>query len=226
MAEEKNVNVNSEEIKSETKSTVNDVKETMKNVNIKDDAKSTTNFVTSMFKKPLETLRKLAGDEKNKSLKHTLLLVLCWLIVILIKTLASSHWAWSLIGHNLLSVIKDLLAPVCGLFAISVILYFMQNDEKKSLTTIFTTITMATTPVILVEILSILTLFSRNFYSIITPLRLFASAITIVYIYFASKLLIGNEENSKFINRYTIAQGIYFIVYFVLSFLEIYIPML
>lgn len=131
MAEEKNVNVNSEEIKSETKSTVNDVKETMKNVNIKDDAKSTTNFVTSMFKKPLETLRKLAGDEKNKSLKHALLLVLCWLIVILIKTLASSHWAWSLIGHNLLSVIKDLLAPVCGLFAISVILYFMQNDEKK-----------------------------------------------------------------------------------------------
>lgn len=224
--EKKNVNVNSEEIKEETKNTVNDVKETIKNVNIKDDAKKTTNFVTSMFSKPLETLKSVANDGKNKNLKHALILAIIWLVTILLKSLFGAHWSWRYFGLSLRSILQSLLAPVIGIISMGLVIYFMQKGEKKSLTTIFTTITIAATPHILVTVLSLLSLFSSNFNAVFSPLSLFATAITIVYMYFAMKLLIGNEENSKFIKKYTIIQLIYFIIYFALTFLEIYIPML
>lgn len=224
--EKNNVNVNSEEIKEETKNTVNDVKETIKNVNIKDDAKKTTNFVTSMFSKPLETLKAVANDGKNKNLKHALILAIIWLVAILLKSLFVSHWTWHFFGIGLRSTIQSLLAPIVGIIAMCLVIYLMQRGEKKTLTTIFTTVTIAATPHILVTVLSLLSLFSKNFYTVLSPLSSFATAITIVYMYFAMKLLIGNEENSKFIKKYTIIQGIYFIIYFALTFMEIYIPML
>lgn len=224
--EKKNVNVNSEEIKEETKNTVNDVKETIKNVNIKDDAKKTTNFVTSMFSKPLETLKSVANDGKNKNLKHALILAIIWLVTILLKSLFGYHWAWRYFGLGLRSVLQSLLAPVIGIISMGLVIYFMQKDEKKSLTTIFTTITIAATPHILVTVLSLLSLFSSNFNTVLSPLSSFATTITTVYMYFAMKLLIGNEENSKFVKKYAIIQGIYFIIYFALTFLGIYIPML
>lgn len=224
--EKKNVNVNSEEIKEETKNTVNDVKETIKNVNIKDDAKKTTNFVTSMFSKPLETLKAVANDGKNKNLKHALILAIIWLVAILLKSLFGYHWAWRFFGIGLRSTIQSLLAPAIGIISMCLVIYFMQKGEKKTLTTIFTTVTIAATPHILVTVLSLLSLFSKNFYTVLSPLSSFATAITIVYMYFAMKLLIGNEENSKFIKKYTIIQSIYFIIYFALTFMEIYIPML
>ena len=224
--EKKNVNVNSEEIKSETKNTVNEVKETIKNVNIKDDAKKTTNFVASMFNSPLETLKTLANDGKNKNLKNALILMIVWLVVVLVKSLFGYHWAWHFVGNNILSVIKALLAPIFGIAGMCLVLYFMQKGEKKSLTTMFTTVTIATTPKILVTVLSLLSLFSSKFNTVLTPISNFATVITIVYMYFATKLLIGNEENSKFIKKYTLIQAIYFVIYFALTFLEIYIPML
>lgn len=224
--EKKNVNVNSEEIKEETKNTVNDVKETIKNVNIKDDAKKTTNFVTSMFSKPLETLKSVANDGKNKNLKHALILAIIWLVAILLKSLFGYHWTWHFFGTGLRSTIQSLLAPAIGIISMCLVIYFMQKGEKKTLTTIFTTVTIAATPHILVTVLSLLSLFSKNFNTVLSPLSSFATAITIVYMYFAMKLLIGNEENSKFIKKYTIIQGIYFIIYFALTFMEIYIPML
>lgn len=223
---EKNVNVNSEEIKSETKNTVNEVKETIKNVNIKDDAKKTTNFITSMFNKPLETLKKLANDGKNKNLKDALIVLIIWLVAILFTALFGHQWTWIMFKNRVLSIFKSLVAPVLGIVAMGLIIYLTQKENKKSLTTILTTVTIATTPLALVSVIGILKLISSNFSTVLTPITDFARALTIIYMFFAVKFVNGAEENSKSVKKFTVVQAIYFAVYFALTFLGIYIPML
>lgn len=226
MADEKNkkVNKSAEEIKSETKSTVNDVKESIKNVNIKDDAKITSNFVISMFNKPLETLKKIANDSKNSNFKNALILILLWLVAIAISRIAGFHWVFRFAGKNFMSLLKGLITPILGILVFSCIVYFIKKTSRKSLTTIITTITIALVPNIIVSVIALLSIFSSNFNQVISPLSAFASTITIVFEYFAIKALIGESENSKFIKTFMAIQGIYFICYFAISFLGIYLP--
>ena len=226
MADEKNKNINesTEEIKKEKKNTVKDVKETIKKVNIKDDAKDTSNFVVSMFNKPLETLKKIANDSKNANFKNALILIIVWLVAIAIARIADFHWAFRLVGTNFMSLLKGLLTPILGILALSCIIYFMKKSSKKSLTTIITTVTIALVPNIVISLISLLSIFSSNFNLVIAPLSGFANVITVIFEYFAIKALINESENSKFIKTFMIIQGIYFICYFAISFLGIYLP--
>ncbi len=228
--ENNNINANSEEIKNETKSTVNEVRETMKNVNIKDDAKVTTGFVTSMLKDPLSELKKIANDSKNSNFKNAIILMIVWTLVVLLKSIFTNHWKFQYLGSNVLSVIKTIVAPIAGILVLSAIIYFMQKDKnengKKSLTTIITTLTTAAIPLILALIISLLTIFSYSITRITSPLITFATIITIIYTYFGAKSLLSDEENSKFVKKFMIIEGIYYVAYFIISFLEIYIPMI
>ena len=224
----KSVNDHSEEIKSETKNTVNDVKSTIKDVNIKKDAKETSGFVSALFKNPLETLKSIANDSKNLKFKNALIVLIIWIAVIFIKLLFGSKWSFHSLGSNLLNIITSLLEPICGIVTLVLIVYFFANgkSKKKSFTTIITTLTAAVVPKVLVVVISLLNLLSRQFSIITNPLSSLASVISIVFIYFAMKFLSGEEENSKFIRTFIKAQTIYFIVYFALSFLGINIPTL
>lgn len=220
------IKMGSEAIKSEAKSTVNDVKETIRNVDIKTDAKVTTNFVSSMLKNPLDTLRKIANDSKSTALKHAIILLIVWTVAVLINSIFGTNWVFKYVASNILSVIKAILAPALGVITLSVITYVLQGSNKKSLTSIFTTVTIASTPIILVTVLSLLKLFSGNFVSIVEPLNQFGVILTAVFMYFSLKAVIGTEENSRFIKSFMLIQILYFLVYFVLTFLGIYIPMI
>lgn len=220
------IKMGSEAIKSEAKSTVNDVKETIRNVDIKTDAKVTTNFVSSMLKNPLDTLRRIANDGKSTALKHAIILLIVWTVAVLINSIFGTNWVFKYVASNILSVIKAILAPALGVITLSVITYVLQGSNKKSLTSIFTTVTIASTPIILVTVLSLLKLFSGNFVSIVEPLNQFGVILTAVFMYFSLKAVIGTEENSRFIKSFMLIQILYFLVYFVLTFLGIYIPMI
>ena len=56
MEENNEQKVNTEELKSEASSTVNQVKDTIKNVNIKKDTVEAKGFIGDMFKDPLGTM--------------------------------------------------------------------------------------------------------------------------------------------------------------------------
>ena len=224
---EKEVNVESKEIKNEAKNTFDDVKDTIKNVKFQDDAKATTGFVSQIFKDPLQILKKTASDKKNSNLKHALILVFLWIIAILIVSIGDvAKTRFLPAGTRFMNVFKDLLEPIIGLIAMSSVIYFNQNGAKKSLTTIFTTVTVASIPTILLSVIRILRLFSTSFGYILTPLSLFTSAITLIFIYFATKDIVGEEENSVFIKKFMVIEFAYFVCYFIFQFVDIYLPLL
>lgn len=222
----KEIKESSEQIKSEAKSTFKDAKESIKNVNFKNDAKITSGYVTGLFKKPLATLHEIAQDSKNSKFKYALILVIIWLIVVFLRSIFGVHWSFKYVGFNFLTVIKDLLGPILGIIALSGTIFLMQKGtKKKSLTTVITTVTTAVSPLILANILMLLTLFSSDILRILSPIKSFATVLTAVFVFFGSKDLIGEDESAKFVNKFIVIQAIYFVIYFLLTFLGISIPM-
>ena len=105
MGENKEQNINTEELKKETVEAVKEVKETIKNVDIKNDAKAATGFVASMFKDPFGAIKEIANDSNNKHLKTAIIFIAVWTIVVFIKALSIKHWSFDALFKNILSLI-------------------------------------------------------------------------------------------------------------------------
>mgnify|MGYP003499965393 CR=1 FL=1 len=65
MAEGEKNTVDTEDLKKETKETVNQVKETIKNVDLKNDAEATKGFIKEMFSNPVEAVKRAANGEEG-----------------------------------------------------------------------------------------------------------------------------------------------------------------
>ena len=225
--ENKDAVVNTDEFKQETVKTAQEVKETFKNVDIKNDAKATTGFIKEMFKNPLGRIHDIAEDSSHKDFKFAILLVIVWMIVVGILNLTGYHSFESFfkynVGDHILSLIKTLIAPLLGLVVMSAIIFVMNKKNKKSFITVFTALTAAKIPTIIARVLYLLTLISSSMSKILSPISSFAYVISVVLTFFAIKSLYGEEDNSKFLKTFVIIEAIYYVAYFIISYLQIYI---
>lgn len=221
----KETNVNTEEIKKETVETVNQVKETIKNVDIKKDAKEATGFVSSMFKDPFGTIKQIVNDSTNKFFKIAIIFMSLWIVAIFIGNLfetSMTRFSFNLAFKQILSIIKAVVAPLVGVIVLSGIIYLMNKENKKSITTIMTAIVTAKIPVIIATAISLLTIIDYKISYITAPFASLCNVITVVLMYFATKSIFGEEQNSKFLKKFVIIQTIYYAIYIVISFLGIY----
>ena len=214
-----------DEIKEETVKTAQEVKEAIKNVNIKNDAKATTGFIKEMFKNPLGRLKDIAEDNSHKDFKFAVVLAIIWMIVSGLVYIGSyysidSFFRYDFGGH-LLSLIKAIIAPALGIIVLAAIVFIVNKNNKKSFVTVLTSITAAKIPTILASILGLLRFISLETSKIINPVAAFARVITIVFTFFGVKALFGEEDNSKFLKSFIIIEAIYYVAYFVISFLGI-----
>ena len=223
MEENQENKVNTEEIKKETVETAKKVKDSIKNVDIKNEAKEATGFVSAMFKDPFAKIKEIVEDKENKNLKMAIIFIAIWTVAVFIKALAAKYWSFSAVFRNVLSLIKTIIAPVLGILVLSAIVYFMNKKEKKSLATIITSITIAKIPTILALVISLLTIFSVSAYRITSPISSLCSVVTIILTYFTIKAIFNEEQNSKFLKTFVIIEAIYYVAYLIISFLEIYI---
>jgi len=212
------------EVKNETVETAKKVKETVKNVNIKDETLKTKGFIGEMFKDPIKKVKEIAKDD-SKYFKTALFILIVWTIAVFIKSSYSTiyYWGFARIFTRILEVLKDILAPVVGVIVYSVIIFVMNKENKKSLTNIISTVTTTQIPLALASVISLLTLFSREFAKITGAINGLCSVIAIVLAYFGYKALFNEKDDGKFIKTFAIIQAIYYLVYIVLTFLGIYI---
>ena len=219
--EQQKTTVNTEEIKNETAETVKQVKESMKNVNVKEEAKATKGFVGEMFKNPLEKIEEIANDTTNKHFKTAIVLVIIWTIAALLGTISFKYFRWYNIGNTLLGYIKVILVPVLIVVVMSAIIYLMNKKTKRSLTTILTTVTAAKLPIIIAKVISLLSLFSYSITTITSRITSFCSIISTVFMYFAIKSLYGEKEEKTAFKNFAIIEAIYIIAAFVIAYLGI-----
>ena len=217
------VSAATEELKNETVDTVKQVKESMKNVNVKEEAKVTKGFVSEMFKNPLGKIKEIANDSSNANFKTAIILVIIWTIASLLGSISFKYFSWKLLGSTLLSYIKIILAPLLTVVIMSAIIFLLNKKEKKSLITVLTTVTTAKLPVIIAEVISLLVLFSSSIVKITNKISGFCSIISIVFLYFAIRDLYGEKEEKVSFKNFVIVEAIYVVISFVISYLGIYI---
>lgn len=225
MENNENKKIDTEELKNETLNAVNDVKETIKNVNVKQDAIETKGFIIDLFKNPLEKIKSIVDDNTNKFFKYSIFIAIIWMVVIFAAQMFSRSYLWKygLAFHNLFSVIKATIAPVIGVIVLALIVLILNKENKKSLTHLFTIIMTVKIPLVFAAVLNILTIVSSSITSLTNPVVIFCQVISITLTYFALKDVFGEKEDSKFIKKFALIEVIYCAVYFVFTFLEIYI---
>lgn len=225
MEENADKKATTEELKTEASSTVNQVKETIKKVDIKKDGIETKGFITEMFKDPLGKIQEIVTKDTGKFLTYSIIILVIWSAARLISSCFSvaNLWGFSHIGNSILSIIKSTITPTIGVLIMSIIIFIMNKKNKKALTTIITAVIVANLPVAISAIVNLLKLISVQISYITSAFSGFCSIISIILIYFTMKSIFGTEKNSDFIKTFVIVEAIYYIIYFVLSFLGIYI---
>ncbi len=220
--EKQEVVVDKEELKNETVNTVNQVKDTIKNVNIKNDAKETTGFVKSLFTNPFETFEKIVKDNSNKYFKYALILIIVWMVARFVSS-AVSYSALARISSwkNFTSILRTVAFPLISVVVLGLVTFLLNQKEKKSLVSILTLVITAKIPTIIASVVSLLTLISYKVSDITSAFSSFCSVISTVLTYFALKALFKEEGNSKFLKTFIAIEGIYYVIYAVLSLLRL-----
>ena len=194
-----------EEVKKETFKTANDIKESVKNVNIKDETLKTKGFIGEMFKNPIDKIREIAKED-SKYFKTALFILVIWTIAVFITSSYSTiyYWGFARIFSNILNVLKEILVPIVGVLVLSLIIFVLNKNNKKSLTSIISTVTATRLPLAISSVVSILTLFSRNFAKVTHSFDALCTVITIVLSYFGFKEIFNEKDNNKFTKKFYI----------------------
>ncbi len=229
------LNYSSEELKNETKQTVEQIKETIKSTDLKKDSKVAKGFFSSFFKNPLEEVEKCASDNKSSFLKIAIITLLVWLISLFISEVFSiaNRYIFGAYGSfsyffrnllpNILDIIKGLVAPIISIAVLSSLIYLFNKKKDKSFLTIASTIVVAHIPVVVANIVNLLTIFGSGISKITSCFSSFCSILYYILLYFAIKHLSGESENKSYFWKFALIIGIFYVAKFIFSYLGIYL---
>lgn len=217
---QENQQVNAEELKNEAKDTINQVKENLKNVDVKEEAKATKGFIKEMFKNPLDKLAEIASGSAN-FFKTAIVLMVVWTVVEMIGGLDTLFSEWSEWYENLFAFIKIAIRPIASVLVMSLVLFWLNKKEKKSLTTYISTITTVKLPIIVADAVYLLNMIDYSMNKITSKVYTFATLISTVLMFFAIKALCNETDDKSAFRRFAVAEAVWVAAYFVISFMGI-----
>ena len=228
MDENLNENVNqeqqgfgAEELKNETQETINQVKENLKNVDVKEEAKAAKGFIGELIKNPLNKIDEIAKDSTNKYFKTALVLVIAWAIIEFVSDIKYLIGGYGDLIDRILDFVKIGIAPIVSVLGMSFVLLWLNKKEKKSLTTYITTIATVKLPLIAADLVGLLTIISSSISQVTGKIYTFARLISTVLLFFAVKSLSNEQDDKKAFQKFVIVSGVWTVLYFVISFLGI-----
>lgn len=223
MADNEKFSVDTEQLKNETKETVNQVKSSIKNVNFKQDAEETKGFVKEMISNPFEAVRKVANEEENV-FKKVIFLMIIFIAASIISQIIYliKYGSLTSIGSNIMDLIVAILNPIFYFVVPAIIILLINKQNKKSLITVISTVVVAGIPVICDEVLFILERILPGISIITSPIGTVLSSITIILTYFGIKELLGIDEHKEAIKKYVIIKLIAAFVLVILGRIGIY----
>ncbi len=206
MAENEKVSVDTEDLKKETKETVNQVKETIKNVNLKDDAEATKGFVKEMFSNPIEAVKRAASGEDGM-FKKAIMIMLAYVIVAAVYEVlyCIRYNGITQILGSIVSIIFSALSPVVSMLLLSLVVYIMNKNNKKPLTTVISTMVVASVPLVIYDALEIIRFLvhGATIVALFTsPISTMLYAVSIVLTYFGMKELFAEAEDKEAVKKF------------------------
>lgn len=207
-------------LKQETVNTINDVKEQMKNINIKEEAKAGKGLLKDLWKNPVKTIKEIADDKENKSFKTALLLIIVWAVIELVDQImyyVTSRYA----DFEFLPTLKVTVAPILRVLAMTVALYLVNNRAKTSISKVLTSVSIAYIPSIISSILWLLYHLSTRITTLLSPISGLLRVISIVLMYFTIKEFTNKNDEESALKEFVKVEAVFYIIVFAISFLGI-----
>lgn len=223
MADENNFSVDTEQLKNETKDTVNQVKDTIKNTDFKEGAAQAKGLVVEMFSNPVSAVKRVATGEENAFSKVVVLMIVWIAASVVAGVITLMRYAkYSSIGNNLMNFVSYVLNPIFYVVVPAIIVLILNKDNKKSLITIISTLTIASVPLIINSVIDIVEALVSGITIISGPISTMFSAVALVLTYFGMKDLFGASEDESFIKKYAIIKLVAAFVLVILARIGIY----
>lgn len=223
-----NQNINAEEIKKEAKETVNQVKDSFKNVDVKQETEKAKNFFSGIISTPVKKISEIAHDKSNNFFKTAIVLLVLWILIAGFQQVASIIGTIFKYGFkyvefsDFVGIAKAVITPLLEIVILSGIVYLFQKQNKKSFLTVVNTIVAAYFPIVIAKVVGLLNLISGAS-RITSPITGLLGVISLVFTFFAIKELSDEKENDKAVKQFVIIEAVYYVVAFILSFLKLYI---
>lgn len=223
MADEKNFSVDTEQLKNETKDTVNQVKEQIKNTDFKKDAAETKGFLKEVFANPFEAIKKVACGEENVLSKAVIIMIIFIAASVIYRIISLMKYGkYSGIGSNILSLVASVLNPIFYILVPAIIVLIMNRQNKKSLITVISTLIVTSIPVVVNEVIDVIEILVSGVTIISSPISTMFSVVATVLTYFGMKDLFEEEDNGSFIKKYAIIKLLAAFVLVILGRIGIY----
>jgi len=218
-----------EENNDQVKEAVNEIKNTIKDVNFKSGSEETKNLFSAMLQNPVGKIKEIVKDA-SKYLKTAIILTIIWVVVVTLRDIISSVSIWGIEDYfenffkEVLDTLKIAVYPILTIAIFSVATYLVKKDKK--VTEIIPIVTIAKAPVILSAVIGMLNLLPAKVLGFITrfvsPIQSILSILSAVLLYIGLRELF-EEEDEVFIKKYVLIYGIYLVATIVLSFFKLYI---
>lgn len=216
---EENEEKQGSELKKEAADTLNQTKEQIKNMNIKEEAQKGKGLIGKLLRDPIGTIKEIVKDEKNQFYKTAILVVCVWVVIVLLKEILSCI-VYEFHTFKILRTIKIIVAPILKILAMSIIIHMLNKEKKQTLAKAITTVSIAKIPVVISSSLGFLTYISSNITYVTNPISSLLSIISTILMFFVVKEMF-EEENDKALKTFIKVEAIYYIVVFAFSFLGI-----
>lgn len=224
---------NSQEFKREAQATVNQVKDSFKNVNVQEETNKAKNFFSGIFKAPVETISGIAHDTSNSFFKTGIILMIAWVVLSFIYQTASTVISiFSRIStsgiisaifrfSNILGIVKSVIIPLIIVAVMSGIIYLMHSKQnKKSFLTVVNTTVASFFPLVIAKVIGMLNLISSA-YKITSPIITILEIASVILLFFGVKELADEKDNNNAVKKFVIIEAIYCGVAFILGFLTL-----
>lgn len=217
---EENENKQEGKVKKEAEETINETKEKIKNINIKEEAQKGKGLIGKLVKEPIGTIKEIVEDEKNQYYKTAILIICIWTVIVLLKEVLSCI-VYEYHTFKVLRTIQIAVAPILKILAMAIIIHILNKENKQTLTKAITTVAIAKIPVVIGACLGFLTYISSSITYITNPIASVLSIISTVSMLFVVKEMFKEEENEKALKTFIKVEALYYIVVFIFSFLGI-----
>ena len=198
------VSIDTEELKNETKDTVNQIKDSIKNVDFKKDTEDTKGFLKEMFSNPFNAIKKVVKEEENV-LSKVVIIMIAYITMSVLSSIITilRYGQYAGFGNNLLTIVSAALHPIFVFLVPAIIVFIMNRKNKKPLITIINTLVIAGIPTAINSAVHLLQNLITGASIITGPISTMLSGLALVLTYFGMKDIF-EEEDEGFIKKYAI----------------------
>ena len=194
----------------------------MNNMNFNQGGQKGNNLVGNLFMHPVQTLKQVLTDNSNNLLK----IAICILVVFVLTSISETMILYiksKFVRFQFLSFFKILCAPVIKVFALAIIITLLGKNTKQPIMKTFTGVTITQIPVIISQIVDLGDFISTKAYYVISPLRSILSLCSIALLFICVKIMLQKNDDEEAFVEFIKVEALYYLVYFIMSFLGIYI---